>query len=244
MKYRPVRQHRQLRPRWDRACSSANPLPGPARRFSRAPTPGSRTLVRQLARSLGQPSTSLFLSSGSCLLLVFPARFLDSSSTLAAWRLPHERGFRWSFPGLTISICRPEGRRAELIRTAESRRWCRSERRLVLSFDPISVLSLSPFRSPARSSPPPPPPPPPSPLLFLPPALNPLRKPAPSSSHLFLSLFSSRRPYPSSLLRAARCRKSVAPGLPRINETIRRGTRGRMKGRDWKFRQVVSISSK
>lgn len=220
--------------------------------FLRQPSPRSRAPFlsrsnpwvshpRSPARSLGQPSTSLFLSSGSCLLLVFPARFLDSSSTLAAWRLPHERGFRWSFPGLTISICRPEGRRAELIRTAESRRWCRSERRLVLSFDPISVLSLSPFRFPARSSPLPPP----SPLLFLPPAHNPLRKPAPSSSHLFLSLFSSRRPYPVLRgHRAARCRKSVAPGLPRINETIRRGTRGRMKGRDWKFRQVVSISSK
>lgn len=145
------------------------PSPRPRAPFLSRSNPGARTLVRQLARSLGQPSTSLFLSSGSCLLLVFPARFLDSSSTLAAWRLPHERGFRWSFPGLTISICRPEGRRAELIRTAESRRWCRGERRLVLSFDPISVLSLSPFRSPARSSPPPPPPPP-SPLLFLPPA--------------------------------------------------------------------------
>lgn len=156
MKYRPVRQHRQLRPRWDHACSSTNPLRSRALVVSLALQPWlapsfAISLARSLGRSVG-PSTSLFLSSGSCLLLVFPARFLDSSSTLAAWRLPHERGFRWSFPGLTISICRPEGRRAELIRTAESRRWCRSERRLVLSFDPISVLSLSPFRSPARSS--------------------------------------------------------------------------------------------
>lgn len=192
MKYRPVRQHRQLRPRWDHACSSTDPLRSraPARCFSRAQTP-ARSLVCQssLTRSLAWPSISLFLSSGSCLLLVFPARFLDSSSTLAAWRLPHERGFRWSFPGLTISICRPEGRRAELIRTAESRRWCRSERRLVLSFDPISVLSLSPFRSPARSSPPP--------TLLPPPSAGSTRRsanlPAPSSFHLFLSLFSSRR---------------------------------------------------
>jgi len=83
----------------------------PAGRSSRTPTLVSR-------RSIPLPP----LFGSSCLRLVFPARFLDSSSTLAAWRLPHERGFRWSFPGLTISICRPEGRGAELIRTAESRR--------------------------------------------------------------------------------------------------------------------------
>lgn len=68
------------------------------------------------------------------------------------------------------------------------------------------------------------------------------------SANLPLLVFPCFYPYSRAVALSLRVpsqyRKSVAPGLSGINETIRREARAWMKGRDWKFRQVVSISSK
>lgn len=74
MKYRPVRQHRQLRPRWDHGLASSPPFPV---------TPQSVSLALRSTFSDYLPFFFLSCRESSCLLLVFHACFLDSSSTLS-----------------------------------------------------------------------------------------------------------------------------------------------------------------
>lgn len=141
MKYRPVKQRRRLRPRWDHLLFSLL--------FSL-----SLSLSFPLCRdgiypsSLLSPSRCPACSQSSAALTSSPLIPLPSthSPLLHSPIFPFHRptnvprgGPRSSFPALTISICRAEGRGAELVRRAS-----------------LSLLSLfsSPRYSPPLFSPP------------------------------------------------------------------------------------------
>lgn len=120
MKYRPVKQRRRLRPRWDHLLFSLL--------FSL-----SLSLSFPLCRdgiypsSLLSPSRCPACSQSSAALTSSPLIPLPSthSPLLHSPIFPFHRptnvprgGPRSSFPALTISICRAEGRGAELVRRA------------------------------------------------------------------------------------------------------------------------------
>lgn len=120
MKYRPVKQRRRLRPRWDHLLFSLL--------FSL-----SLSLSFPLCRdgiypsSLFSPSRCPACSQSSAALASSPLIPLSSthSPLLHSPIFPFHRptnvprgGPRSSFPALTISICRAEGRGAELVRRA------------------------------------------------------------------------------------------------------------------------------
>lgn len=226
MKYRPVRQHRQLRPRWDHACSSTASSLWSRAPFLSRPKPGShpRLPALSLALLLGQlhpsPSVTGFVSFPR-IPRSFP-RFFFHSCRLA----PSSR--TW----ISVELSRSDDFNLSTGRKKSGTHSNRGEPPLVPERAPASSIFRPYIRplfisfslpGPVLSST--------YPLhvllllvLFLPPA-----QPAPQtcpfpSSYLFLSLFSSPPFCPSypRAHRAARCRKSVAPGLPRINETIRR----------------------